>query len=354
MAESSGQEKTHQPTPRRKEKAREEGNVPKSQDLGSAAIIIGAILALWLLGPGMGEQIKWAFRAVFINLLSVNLTPDNIADYFVMGGLFVIRLLLPFFLVMIVVGLAIHFYMTGWLFTTKPLKPNFKRIMPQNVLKRIISSRGLVELAKGLGKVAVVGVIAYFILKAEVEGFIKLMDTDVSSIITIMTKAGLKLALWLALAILIIGILDWMFQKWKNTKDLMMTKQEVKDERKQMEGDPRIKGHIRRIQLNLSLNRMIKKIPEADVVVSNPVHLAIALKYNPETNSAPVVVGKGKRKLAEKIKAIARENDIPIIEDPPLARALYRMVDVGWEIPYELFQAVAEVLALVYRLKEAA
>jgi len=156
----------------------------------------------------------------------------------------------------------------------------------------------------------------------------------------------------MALALLILGIIDWRFQQWKYTKDLMMTRQEVKDERRMTEGDPHVKGHIRKVQYRQSINRMIKKLPEADVVVTNPMHVAVALKYDAEKNSAPVVIAKGMRKLAARIRAIAEEHDIPIVEDPPLARALYKACEIGWEIPYELYQAVAEVLAMVYRLKE--
>jgi flagellar biosynthetic protein FlhB len=209
-------------------------------------------------------------------------------------------------------------------------------------------------MAKGLIKILIVAWVAYLTLKSALPGFIPLMDTNVAAILAAISKTAMKLAFRIALAILILGILDFQFQKWQHLKQLKMTKQEVKDEWKQIEGDPHLKSHIRRIQMKLSMNRMIKKVPTADVVIANPVHLAVALKYDPESMSAPTVIAKGKRKMAEKIKAIAREHDIPVVEDPLLARALYKSADVGMQVPYDLYQAVAEVLAMVYRLREAA
>ncbi len=349
----SGQEKVFQPTPRKIEKAREEGNVPKSIDLGSAVVLIAGIMALIALGPAMADQMKWAFYAIYGDLLNVNLTPDTFPGYFRLGSFYLIKLLAPFSIALVVLALAIHIFMSGWLFSGKAIQPKLNRIDPIKGLKRIFSIKGFVELVKGIMKVVIVGVIAYFTIKAEIPSFTPMMDESVVAIVGGIMAVAVKLALRLALAILILGILDWKFQKWKYTQDLKMTKQEMIDERKMTEGDPRLKSHIRRVQYRISFNRMVKQLPEADVVVSNPVHVAVALKYDSDKMSAPVVIAKGRRKLAERIKSIAREHDIPIVEDPPLARALYKACEIGWEIPYELFQAVAEVLAMVYRLKEA-
>jgi flagellar biosynthetic protein FlhB len=348
------QDKTHEATPHKKHKSRQEGNVPKSQDLCSAAVLIAGIGALWMLGPGMVEQISWAFRTVYSNLLNITLTPDIISNYFRLGVFFMLKLLAPFVLTIMVAGLMINFFQHGFLFTTKPLQPKLERLDPIKNMKNKFGIRGLVELVKGLFKVSVVAVVAYVSIKSEILNFAILMDQSVSAISSTILLSSLKLGMKLAIAILILGLLDWKFQQWKHNKDLMMSNHEVKDEHRMMEGDPKLKARMRRTQFKMSYNRMIKKIPEADIIIANPVHIAVALKYDPETMSAPRVVAKGKRKLAEKIKSVAREHNIPIIEDPPLARALYRSVEIGWEIPYELFQAVAEVLALVYRMKEAA
>ncbi len=348
------QEKTEQPTARKKQRARQQGTVPQSVELGTAVVLITGTVALLIFGNGIVDQICWCFRAIYGELSAITLTTQNIPGYFKLGGWFVVKLLAPFMLMVALVGLAANVLQVGVTFTTKPVTPQFNRLNPVQGLKRVFSLRGLVEAAKGILKLIIVGWIGYLTIKAEIPGLLPLMDQQVGQIIAAIAAVALKLCLRVALVILLLGLLDLKFQRWKHIQDLKMTKQEVKDEHKQTEGDPKIKAHLRRIQYRTSLNRMIKKLPEADVVVSNPVHVAVALKYDAEVMSAPKVIAKGARKLAERIKRIAEENDIPIVEEPELARALYRTVEVGWEIPYELFQAVAEVLALVYRLKEAA
>ncbi|MCF7810703.1 flagellar biosynthesis protein FlhB [bacterium] len=348
------QDKTHQPTSHKKRKARQQGNVAKSQELCSAAVLIAGIGALTLLGPGMVDQISWAFRTIYTDLLYLQITPDVVSNFFKLGVFYMLKLLSPFILTVLSAGLMINYVQHGFLFTTKPLQPRLDKLDPVKNIKNKFGIRGFVELVKGLFKVSVVAFVAYMTIKSEILNFAILMDKSVPFISSEIAISILKLGMKLAIAILVLGIIDWKFQQWKHNKDLMMSKQEVKDEHKMMEGDPKLKAKMRRTQFRMSYNRMIKDIPEADVIIANPVHIAVALKYNPETMSAPKVVAKGKRKLAEKIKSVARKHDIPIIEDPPLARSLYRSAEIGWEIPYELFQAVAEVLALVYRMKEAA
>ncbi len=300
----------------------------------------------------MVKKIAWSFQAIFGDLLGITLTCENISDYFRMGALYFLNLIAPFVLIIVVVALLINFFQHGFLFTTKPLMPKLSKLSPLKNIKNIVGIKGFVELIKGIFKVSVIGIVAYLTIKSEIPNFTPLMDKGIVAISSGILSTALNLGFKLALIILILGILDWQFQKWKHNKDLKMTRQEVKDEHKMTEGDPKIKARIRRTQFNMSFNRMIKKMPEANVVVTNPVHIAVALKYDSETMQAPLVIAKGRRKLAERIKSIAREHDIPIVEDPPLARSLFQLVEIGWEIPYDLFQAVAEVLALVYRLKE--
>ena len=300
----------------------------------------------------MTGQMKWAFQAVYGDLLNVELTPDNFPGYFRLGAYFLMKLLGPFVLILIVFGLAVNFAVSGFVFSSQAIEPKLSRMDPVKGLQRMFSIRGFAELVKGILKIIIVGVVAYFTIKGEIPAFARMLDQSIGVITAGIVAISFKLALRLAIAILILGLLDWRFQKWKYNKDLMMTRREVIDEHRMTEGDPRIRGHIRKVQYRLSMNRMIKKLPEADVVVTSPTHVAVALKYDAGTNSAPVVIAKGMRKIAERIRAIAEENDIPIVEDPPLARALYKACDIGREIPYELYQAVAEVLAMVYRLKE--
>jgi flagellar biosynthetic protein FlhB len=303
-------------------------------------VIIAAIIALAMLGPSMTGQMKWAFQAVYGDLLNVELTPDNFPGYFRLGAYFLMKLLGPFVLILILFGLAVSFAVSGFVFSSQAIEPKLDRLDPIKGLQRMFSIRGFAELVKGILKIIIVGVVAYFTIKGEIPAFARMLDQSISVISAGIVAISFKLALRLAIAVLILGLLDWRFQKWKYNKDLMMTRREVIDE------------HRMTVQYRLSMNRMIKKLPEADVVVTNPTHVAVALKYDAEKNSAPVVIAKGMRKIAERIRAIAEENDIPIVEDPPLARALYKVCEIGREIPYELYQAVAEVLAMVYRLKE--
>jgi flagellar biosynthetic protein FlhB len=349
----SAQERTEQPTSRRLRKARESGNVTQSNDLNSAAVLLAGLFALLIFGKGMGESLMWMFRAIYHELPTVNLDADKLTGYFRMGGIFMAKLLAPLLITVAVVGLVINYVQVGPLFTTQALTPKLNNLNPTGGMKRLFSARAWAEVVKGILKVILIGWIGYLTVKSALPKFVPLLDEGVPEILAAIVTVALKLAFRVGLAILVLGLLDWRFQKWQYIKQLKMTKQDVKEEYKQQEGDPKIKSRIRQIQLKTSLNRMIQKMPTADVVIANPIHLAVALKYDPETMSAPKVIAKGKRKLAERIKAIAIDNDIPIVEDPELARSLYKLADIGMEIPYELFQAVAEVLAMVYRLKEA-
>jgi flagellar biosynthetic protein FlhB len=353
MADSF-QDKTEQPTGKRLSDARQEGNVPKSQDVSSTAILLAGTVGLLVFGPGMTEQIEQAFRGIYNHLWTIELTPDIMKDLWQSAFFYLLKLLGPLLLLLTLVGVASHIAQTGPMIAGKAVELNLSRLSPLQNMKRIFSSRGVVELSKGFVKILIVGWIAYVTVRSEIPFLVKLMDEEVGQIITAIGHSLYKLALRITIAYAILAVLDFAFQKWKFLQDMKMTKQEVKEEYRQMEGDPQIKGKIRQIQMKTSMNQMIKKMPEADVVLANPVHLAVALKYDPATMQAPQVIAKGKRKLAERIKAIARQHNIPVIEEPELARALYKAADVGGDIPYELYQAVAEVLAMVYRLKKAA
>lgn len=347
-------DKTEQPTGHRLEQARKEGNIPRSADLNSAAALLAGTIALLALGGGMVNQIEEAFRGVFKVMTELDLTADLMPLLLRISLLFSLKLLGPFLLVIIVVTLLSNIAQSGWNVADKALEPKLSKLSPIQGLKRIFSSRGAVELLKGIIKLVIVGWVGYLTVKAEIPALIPLMDKEVGQVIAAIGHSMYRLALRLTIAFIVIAIADFYFQRWKYIQDLKMTKHEVKEEHRQMEGDPHVKGKIRQIQFNISMNRMIKAVPRADVVLANPVHLAVALQYDPVTMSAPKVIAKGKRKIAERIKAIARENGIPVVEEPELARALFKQTDVGGEIPYELYQAVAEILAMVYRLKQAA
>jgi len=350
MADSF-QDKTEKPTGKRLSDSRKKGSVAKSQDLCSAISLLTGTVGLMIFGPGMVEMMNTSFVTIITHMSEIQLTTDSLPGLLAISLKFFLQLLGPFLLTLMIFGIASHILQTGWVFADEALQPKLSNLSPLNGLKRIFSSRGAVELLKGIIKIVIVGWVGYVTVKGFIPNMIPLMDEEVGQLIAAIGHFALKLALRLTLAFAILAILDFAFQKWKYIKDLMMTKQEIKEEFRSMEGDPQIKGKIRQLQLKTSLNLMIKKIPEADVVLANPIHLAVALKYDHATMSAPQVIAKGKRKVAERIKEIARLNGIPVIEEPQLARALYKAAEVGQEVPYDLFQAVAEVLAMVYRLK---
>ncbi|MBM3327580.1 MAG: flagellar biosynthesis protein FlhB [Calditrichaeota bacterium] len=350
----SAQDKTEKPTHKRLDDARKEGNIAQSADVSAAAVLLAGILGLKIFGSNIANQIELALKQTFLDLPAAEITTDNIPTLFFTWATFFLKLILPFLLVIMVVGVLVGLSQSKMLFTTKPLEVNLKRLNPISNLKQKFSLRGIVELAKGSLKIFIICWIAYLTVKAEIPALMLLVDQDLPRFAAAICGASFRLATRIIIAFIIIAALDYFFQAWKHKKDLMMSKQDIKDEHKQTEGDPHVKGRIRRLQIQASLNRMIKAIPTADVVVTNPVHLAVALKYDPAKMQAPKVVGKGKRKMAERIKELAREHNIPIVEEPELARALYKACEIGSEIPYQLYEAVAEVLALVYKLRRAA
>lgn len=323
-------------------------------DVSAAVTMLAGTIGLVIFGGGMVAMLEAGFKSVFKVMCELELKSDVMPLLFKVAIIFVLQLVGPLMLLLLAAGILGNMAQTGWMFAPKSLEPKLSAISPGKGFKRIFSSRGAVELVKGIIKIVVVGFVGYLTLKAEIPGLILLMDQEVAQLISAIGRIALKLAFRLTIAFAILAAADYGFQRWKFMRDMRMTKQEIKEEYRQTEGDPQIKGKIRQTQLKMSMNRMIKAVPTADFVLANPVHLAVALKYDPATMRAPQVVAKGKNLIAERIKSIARENRIPVFEEPELARAIYKASDVGWEIPYDLYQAVAEILAMVYRLKEAA
>ena len=344
-------EKTERPTPKRIRRAREEGNVPKTVELNSAAILLtGAILLYFLMG-GLIRDFIFFFDVFWTEIPYFNFTVDNLQWYCAAGCLRLAKMLAPLLLALLVIGVFINILQSGWLFTTKAVKPKLSKINPLNGFKRLVSIRGFVELVKNILKVSLVGLVAYWTVKADFKDFIPLIDQSLVQIVGFIGVLTFKVAIRTTLVILLLAILDYIWVRYKYFKDLKMTKQEVKEEHRQSEGPPEIRSHIRRIQLRTAVQRMMREVPAAEVVITNPTHLAVALKYEGETMSAPMVVAKGARKVAERIKRIAIEHNVPIVENKPLAQSLYKSVELGSYIPPQFFAAVAEVLAFVYRLK---
>jgi len=345
------EDRTEKPTPRRRAKARTEGNVAKSAEINSAAILLTGTIVLALMSNSLFYGITNLTKAILSNVGTFAINQTSLNAMAVKGAVILIQMLAPFFLAIMVVGIAVNIAQVGFLFTTKPLFPKLSKINPLQGFKKFISFKSLVELAKNIIKVTVVGFIAYIIIRKECSNYLPLVQQTEWQILAFIVKIGFKVAIWTSVAIFLIAVCDWIYQKYEYEKSLKMTKEEIKDEMRSAEGDPKIKGKIKGLQFQAVLRRIRQKVPEADVVITNPTHYAIALKYEEETMNAPFVVAKGARKLALRIRELAEEHGIPIVENPPLAKALYQAVEVGETIPEMFYQAVAEVLAYVYRLK---
>lgn len=351
MPEESFQEKTEPATQRRRRDARKEGKVARSIELNSFAILFVGVMVLFFAMPLMMRQISDLMRELLQSSATFDLSVGFIPRVFFTFGARLLIILAPMMIALLVAGLLINFSQVGFHLTAKPLEPKPEKLDIIKGLKKLFSMQSLVALIRNIIKLVIIGWIAYTAIRAESKHFVSVLDSDVYNLLSFTGQAAFHISLKIALAMLVLGLLDYAYQKWDFEKSIRMTKQEIKEEIKQYEGSPITRQRVRRVQQELSRMRMTREIPKADVVVTNPVHLAVALKYDADNMGAPTVVAKGARLLAEKIKKIAREHQVPIVENKPLARALYQAVEIGAEIPANLYKAVAEVLAYVYRLK---
>ena len=345
------QEKTEQATPKRERESREEGQVIHSKEVSSALILLGAIVAFYATGSWMVHRMAGVMQRYFSGMGAISLRDDSLQALVLNVMADFALLVSPVMLATLVLGVAASVFQVGFTISTKSLSPKFSKLNPIQGFGRLFSLRSSVDVIKALGKILVLGALAYSLIKGEAHVLPLLIQMDVMDIWAFIGRVSLRICLYTFLAMAAIACLDYLFQWWQHQKDLRMTKQEVKEESKQTEGDPKIKSRIRSIQLEMSRRRMMDDVPGATVVITNPTHLAIALKYDSKNMLAPKVVAKGAGFIAEKIKEIARSNHIPVVENKPLARTLFKAVDVGADIPFEMYRTVAEVLAYVYRLK---
>lgn len=352
-----GGEKTERPTSKKLEDARKEGQVAKSKEIANAFGILAFFLILKIYIGNMGISFIEYFNAVYsqipdiIKMFGGNLP---VASLQMIIRIMMLRLLLiiaPILLIGFAVAMICDIAQVKWRPTSKPLKPKFNKLNPVKGFGRIFSANSLVELIKSVAKLAVIGYMVYSYLKGRVGQIFLLYDITLERAIGLIGEIVIDLGIRIAAVYMIIAFLDYAYQKWKFKEDMKMTKQEVKDEYKNQEGDPQIKGKQKQRMREASMRRMMQQLPEADVVITNPTHYAVAIKYDPDKYDAPYVLAKGENYLAQRIKDVAKENDIEIVENKPLARMLYANVEVGELIPPELYQAVAEVLAFVYHLK---
>ncbi|MCY0896889.1 MAG: flagellar biosynthesis protein FlhB [Alicyclobacillaceae bacterium] len=349
---SSSGEKTERATPRRRQEARREGNVPKSVELSAAIGLLGAMVVLRIVGGQVWGAWMEMFRHDIANAAAVHMTVEAVIEMLSSQVGYVIGGLLPVVLVAFGLSILAGFVQVGPLFVPKLLLPKLNRISPISGVQKLFTARTLVESLKSILKLAIVVGVAYYFIHKVIESIAVLPNTSVSVLVP--AVGGIVFQLGLAVSLLMLGLagLDFFFQRYEYEKNLRMTKQEVKDEYRQMEGDSRVKASIRRRGRALALRRMMQEVPKADVVITNPTHYAVALRYEVEKMSAPRVVAKGQDHLALRIREIAATSEVPIVENRPLARTLYTSVELGDAIPPELYQAVAEILAYVYALKQ--
>jgi len=350
MPDNDVGDRTEEPTPRKLREAKEKGRVARSPDLSGALILLGGVLALKLWGHYPLRALYEFTRGALGNLDAGTLGVREIYTYFGGGWLFLIKATTPVIGGLVVIAFLANVMQTGFVFSGDPLTLKPDRLNPVEGMKKLLSKRGLMRLLASLFKVSVVGLVAYFTIRGQFGVYTELVGIGINEIIAFVMECTFVLALRIGLALLALAILDFTYQRWQYRQDLKMTKQEVRDELKRMEGDPLTRNRRRRLQRELALQRMMHAVPDADVVVTNPTELAVALRYEASTMTAPSVVAKGKGLIAQRIREIAEENNVPIVERRPLAQALYRMCDVGDQIPVQLYQAVAEVLAFVYEL----
>ncbi len=352
-----GGEKTEEATPKKLEDARKEGQVSKSKDLGNFVMLFFLFLILKIFLSYIGSGLLESFHIIYGRFSDI--TADQCQNFNIRYVGHILRLMmgkilliiLPVLAISVLVSFIMDLAQVKWKVTTKPLMPKFNKLNPINGFKRIFSSKTIVELLKSIAIIMVIAILAYMELKGQIGYLFLLYQMDLFDALGFIGNTIINLGIKVSAVLLLIGFADLFYQKRKFKEDMRMTKQEVKDEYKNAEGDPQIKGQIRRKMQQASMRRMMQSVPKADVVITNPTHFAVAIQYDSKVASAPIVVAKGQDFLAQKIKEAAKEHNVEIVENKPLARALYYNVDIGGMVPPELYQAVAEVLAFVYKVK---
>jgi len=350
MADIGGQERTERATDKKRNEERGKGNVPKSMEINTAAMFAGLIFFFVLVG-GDFMQTWIAMFQKGLSTPKVWVGTERFPGLYTFWATQYFKLVAPLFGLFVVVAVLANYFQIGWLVAWEKLKPKVGQLNPIKGFKKFVSLTAFVELGKSIFKVLFLGWIAVSTIRPEVKTVVLLFNWPLSDALLYGAALAFKLVSRILMAVVFMALLDLFYQRWNHERQLKMTKQEVKDERKQSEGDPKIKSKIRAIQMDQARKRMMQEVPLADVVITNPTHVAVAIRYHQNEDFAPVVTAKGGDLLCEQIKNIAREHNIPIVENPSLARLLYKSTDLGQEIPLEVYRAVAEILAYVYRLK---
>lgn len=349
--ENSSGERTESPSAKRRDDFRKKGQVAQSREVQTAAMFTLLLLFWIFFTPVFWSETQEMITVIWRTSGEYGITASSLMQLAYYVGASVAMILAPLFVTALVVGFLSTFLQIGWLFTAQPLIPDLSKLDPIKGMGRFFSKRSLVEVIKSLLKVGLIGWIAYKTVLGEFDQALLLTDMPVDNTVLYLAKTSALVMAKVAAIMIALAILDYAFVRWEMEEKMKMTKQEQKEEMKETEGDPHIKSKIRSIQQQMARRRMMAAVPEADVVITNPTHIAVALKYEAGKMEAPVVLAKGQDLVAEKIREIAREHHVPLVENPPVARLLHSKVEVGHSIPDELFKAVAEILAYVYSLK---
>lgn len=344
-------EKTEKATPKKRQDSRKKGQVAKSQDVNTAIILFSVFLFLAFSGSYLRNIVLSIYKHVFQEFLVMELTEQNLQSIIMTILKELVLFLGPIMVVAMVAAIIANYLQVGFLFSTEAIQFKLEKIDPVKGFKRIFSLRAIVELFKSILKICFIGTTAFTVIWLRLDEILVLSQKTVGAAIATLGSLTVQMGLAASCALLFLAILDYLYQKYDFEKNIRMSKQDIKDEYKNIEGDPLIKSKIKQQQREMAMRRMMQEIPEADVVITNPTHFAIALKYDESKSDAPIVVAKGVDFLAQKIKKIAKENDVISVENRPLARALYYQTELGQAVPDEFFKAIAEILAYVYRMK---
>lgn len=351
MPDKSFEEKTEKATPRKRREARKKGQVARSKELPAVTVLISSLISLTLAGGLMQQQMKTMIKTTFSLFTLKDLTTVSILQHGQSLLLHFAVVVGPLFMAVFITAVLANVMQVGFLLSGESIKPKLSKLDPVKGLGRLFSKQSLMELLNALLKLAIVGGVAYWTVRGEYDRVMMLGGMEVEGILLGTAQTVLKIAIRCTLAMILIVIVDYAYRKWEFENRIKMSKKEVKDEFKRTEGDPMIKSRIRSVQLEMAKKRMMHEVPEADMVITNPTHLAVALKYDSLSMNAPKVLAKGAGRVAENIKRIAQEHRIPVMENKPLAQSLYKAVNMGEEIPSSLYQAVAEILATIYKSK---
>ena len=353
MAESeSGADKTEDPTEKRKKDSREKGEIARSKELNTLAIMLAGSAGLLIFGGALAQDMMELMRYNFSLSRDVLLNPDSMGAFLLHSGKIALLALQPVLITLLIAALVGPISLGGWLFAAGSLAPKFSRMNPAAGIKRMFSAKALVELLKALAKFFIILIVALLVLKSDIDDLLRIAHEPLELAVIHSLQVVAWSALWMACGLILIAAVDVPVQLWESHQKLLMTKQEVRDEHKDQEGRPEVKQRIRQLQREMSQRRMMAAIPDADVIITNPTHYAVALKYDPEKGGAPMLLAKGSDFLALKIREIGAKHNILLLESPALARSIYHSTELEQEIPAGLYLAVAQVLAYVYQIRQ--